>query len=117
MHFFTIHAIPDPESEHAETAGGAYANCWIDFKQKDGAELLARYYMEEAGWIPEAIEEEDWVEAEDYADDPEVLAYYQEAQEDGMCIVFHVYPIGEEEGEGDEDEEDWGDEEELETEN
>ena len=106
MHFFTIHATPNPEGEHAETAGGAYANCWIDFKQRDGAEVLARYYIEESGWISEAIEEEDWVEEADYADDPEVLSYFQEAKEDGMCIVFHVYPIGE-----GEEEEDWGDEE------
>ncbi|PSB14960.1 hypothetical protein C7B61_18955 [filamentous cyanobacterium CCP1] len=106
MHFFTIHATPDPESEHAETAGGAYANCWIDFKQRDGAEVLARYYIEESDWIPDTIEEEDWVEEADYADDPEVLSYFQEAKEDGMCIVFHVYPIGEEE----EDEEDNGEE-------
>ncbi|WP_416666697.1 hypothetical protein [Egbenema bharatensis] len=111
MHFFTIHAIPDPESEHAETAGGAYANCWIDFKQRDGAEVLARYYIEESGWISEAIEEEDWVEEKDYADNPEVLEYFQEAREDGMCIVFHVYPIGDEvEDEAGDNEEEWEEE-------
>lgn len=93
MHFFMIHATPKPETEQAQTAGGAYVNCWVDFKLRDGAEVLARHYIDEAGWIPDTIEDEGWVEQDEYEEDSEPLSYFQEAQEMGVCLAFHPYPI------------------------
>jgi hypothetical protein len=103
MFFFNITAGPKPGDERTADAGGAYVNCWVNFQIEDGAELLARFYIEEAGWLPAETEEARWVEEEDYEDEPELLQYFREAEQDGASFVFYSWPVG---GEEDEDEED-----------
>jgi hypothetical protein len=90
--FFTFEATPAPDSENAATDGGAYINCWVNFKQYDGAEVLARYYIEQTGWIPGEITESFIVSGDRYSDDPETLAFYREAEEDGICLSFYIWP-------------------------
>jgi hypothetical protein len=94
MHFFNIEAVPHPGSVQADTEGGAMVACWIDFKLQDGAELLARHYIEQAGWSAGETEYAAWVGGEDYADDPENRKYFLEAQQDGATLVFFTYPTG-----------------------
>lgn len=106
MHFFMIHATPKPGTEQTETVGGAYVNCWINFKLRDGAEVLARHYINQAGWIPDTIEDEGWVEQDEYDTGSEPLSYFQEAQDVGMCLAFHTYPIDEE---SDSEPDEWND--------
>ncbi|MCP4696061.1 MAG: hypothetical protein GY862_04320 [Gammaproteobacteria bacterium] len=58
MFLFTFQAIVKPGSEIAhdkkfKNVGGAYVNAWVNFKESEGAELLARFYIEDAGWIIE----------------------------------------------------------------
>ena len=101
MYFFNIQATPKPGTEKAEEVGGAYVDCWINFVLQDGAELLARYYIEQSGWIPGEKEDERWVEAEDYEDEPQLLQYYQEAEEDGACFVYHTWPVDGEDDDSD----------------
>ena len=88
MFHFVLHAVPKEPT--ADTAG-AYVSCWIDFRERDGAELLARHYIEETGWTPGEVEEERWVEEATYAGTPE-LRYFREAAQDGASFVFHRYP-------------------------
>jgi hypothetical protein len=102
MYFFNIQAIPKPETEKSGGVAGAYVQCWINFVLQDGAELLARYYIEQSGWIPGEKEDERWVEEEDYADEPQLLEYYREATEDGACFVYHTWPDGAEGDDSDE---------------
>lgn len=94
MHYFLIRAKPKPDNQEGKELAGAYVNCWIDFALSDGAELLARHYIEEAGWIPGVKEDERWVEEEDFKDDAELLGYFREAAEDGASFVFNSWPIG-----------------------
>ena len=106
MYFFNILAAPKPGTEQAEDAGGAYVNCWINFPLEDGAELLARFYIGEAGWEPGEKVDQRWVEEEDYADEPEWMQYFREAEEDGASFVFYSWPIDEGEEGGEDDGED-----------
>jgi hypothetical protein len=94
MWFFTIRALPKPESQLARETGGAYVSCWVNFQLQDGAELLAKYYIEQAGWLPEEVEDATWVVGEDYADDPKNVLYYSEAESDGASFVFHEWRVG-----------------------
>ena len=91
---FTLHAVPkDPTPERA----GAYVSCWIDFQLRDGAELLARHYLEKDGWTPGKLEgEARWCEEEHYAGTAE-LQYFREAEEFGACFVYHSYPLEDDE--------------------
>jgi hypothetical protein len=63
----------------------------VNFALKDGAELLARHYVEDAGWVVTTIDDTSWVEEEQYEGE-ESLQYYREALEDGVSVVFHMYP-------------------------
>ncbi len=74
-------------------------NCWIDFKLQGGAEAAARYYIDDAGWIPGEVEDVRWAQREDYQDNPETLVWFTEAEDDGVCLVFHHWPVGAEEEE------------------
>lgn len=88
-----IEATPRPETEDAQDAGGAYVNCWIDFKMQAGAEAVARHYIEDAGWMAGDVEEARTVNKEEYADNPESLAWFTKAEKDGACFVFHTWPV------------------------
>ncbi len=85
MYWFMIHATPPRPRAHS---GGAYVICWINFAIQDGAELLAKHYIREAGWVPGDFEEVRIVDRDDYGDEPEVQ-YFDEAAKDGACVVFH----------------------------
>jgi hypothetical protein len=91
MHYFVIESTPAPNNEQEQGVGGAYVSCWINFTLADGAELLARYYIEKDGWIPGEVHERKWVEKDDYQDNPEHLQYYLEAEADGASFVFHSW--------------------------
>lgn len=94
MFYFRIEATPSLENEADAETGGAFVNCWIDFKIQDGAEELARYYIKQAGWVPGETEAARWVEKEEYREMPETLVWFTEAEEDGVCLVFHSWPVG-----------------------
>ena len=96
MWYFIIRASPTPDTEQAEDSGGAYVNCWINFLIEDGAEHLAKFYVEQAGWMPEVTTEVRWVEQEDYEDDPEHLQFFSEAETDGASFVFNSWDISDE---------------------
>ena len=89
MWFLTVRAIPKPESQLATEKGVAYVSCWVNFQLQDGAEVLAKYYIDQAGWLPEEVEDATWVVGDDYADDQKNALYYFEAESDGASFVFH----------------------------
>jgi hypothetical protein len=102
MYYFVIEAAPKPEVKLLEPeVEAAYVGCYINFPIADGAELLARHYIERSGWAPGEKDTQQWVEANDYEDDPEGLQYFREAEEDGVSLVFHWYPPGTDEEEED----------------
>ena len=89
MWFLTIRAVPKPDSQLALERVVAYVSCWINFQLQDGAELLAKHYIDQAGWLPEEVEDAVWVVDEDYADDHKNALFYSEAESDGAALVFH----------------------------
>ena len=98
MWYFIIKVFPKPNTEIGKEAGGAYVNCWINFREKEGAEHLAKFYLEREGWAYEETSEARWVEQEDYEDDAEGLQNFLEAEADsGSFIVAQWGLNGEEE--------------------
>jgi hypothetical protein len=89
MWYFIIKASPKPNTEQAEDSGGAYVSCWINFMIEDGAEHVAKFYVEKAGWMPEETQDVRWVERENYEDDAENLQFFLEAEADGASFVFN----------------------------
>jgi hypothetical protein len=56
MYLITIRSRIKPNSEAAKKfpeIGGAYVNCYIQFKDYDAAEKLGKLLIREQGWIPE----------------------------------------------------------------
>ena len=86
LHYFLIHA-------HAkDRAEGAYVGCWVNFRLYEGALLLARFYVRDAGWKIRSVDEHRWYEL---ADVPAAgRRYFKEAKKDGASFVFHRYPKG-----------------------
>lgn len=76
---------------------GAYINCWVNFALEEGAEVLARHYVEKAGRVVTKVDEVFWVEREDYEGE-ESLQYFDEASEEGVSVVLHLYPPDEANG-------------------
>jgi len=50
MWYFILKVSPKPNTQLATEAGGAYVNCWIDFREQSGAEHLAKFYLNQEGW-------------------------------------------------------------------
>lgn len=86
-----LSAKPKTGTAAAHDQSGAFVSCWINFPLADGAELLARHYVEEAGWEVESVEEVRETGREFYDGQPE-LQYMIEAEERGASFVWHLYP-------------------------
>jgi hypothetical protein len=91
--------VPAPGSEHFETAGGAYVNCWVNVNSEREAQEQTSAVIRESGWTIRAVEEqcrevnELW-----YSENDEGLEHYRQAGVDGECYVFHQWPVEPQEG-------------------
>jgi len=93
MFLFRILSEPNPANDEVDgDVGGAYVNVWVDFPDQDAAEVIARYYIKEAGWVPLLTEETFWVEESDYKEGDQNREYFLEALENGSCTVFYTWP-------------------------
>ena len=93
MFLFTIRAKPDPENDEVDDdVGGAYVNVWVNFPEEEAAEVVAWFYIKEAGWVPELTIETSWVDEEDYEEDDEDRECFREAVRDGSCLLFNEWP-------------------------
>ena len=77
----------------ANEAGGGYVNCWINFREKEGAEHLAKFYLEQAGWIHEETQEARWVEKADCEDNPVALQKFLEAEADSGSFIVQQWGL------------------------
>jgi hypothetical protein len=66
-------------------------SCWVNFPHQEGALVLAKHYIQAAGWRFRALEERKWATRANYRGDKS-LQYYDEAAKDGSSLVFHMYP-------------------------
>lgn len=96
MWYFLMKVPPKAGTALANQAAGAFVSCWIDFREKDGAEHLAKYYLDEEGWDHEETQEAVWVERETYEKNPEGLEHFLEAQTDSACFVINQWPVNRE---------------------
>jgi hypothetical protein len=91
MYQIIAHAKPKKDSEHFEKVLGAYATIFIDFKEIDGAYVLAKYYIEYEGWEIIELEEECFIinSIEDMSENYQ--QYYNEVIEYGYSLIFNTY--------------------------
>ena len=84
LHYFLIHA-------HArQKRDGAYVSCWIDFRLQEGALLLAKHYIRDAGWTVRSVQEHRWFRDVSVVQE-DSRKYYREAERGGASFVFHKY--------------------------
>lgn len=95
MYTFTFIAHPKPSHQLYGEVAGAYANVFVNDVVAKSAEAAARSLIEEAGWDIEKLD--DWAPMSPGDDAPgtEGAEYYAQAREDGICAVFHTWPVGE----------------------
>lgn len=98
MFVITLQVAPQPGTAQAREVGGAYAVCWIDFSLQDGAEQLAKFYVEQAGWTAPLVKKVGRVDEAYYAQEQHAQdgqkQYFEEAQADGVSIIFYEWPPG-----------------------
>jgi hypothetical protein len=87
-----LYAKPRPRSRHAKKCGGAYVNCWVDFKMARGAEVVARDCVEREGWeVKRKIAVLSSIR-KDCKGDKQLEAYFNEALKYGVSIAFYCHP-------------------------
>jgi len=100
MWYFVLRVSPRPDTELATEFGGAFVNCWIDFREQEGAEHLAKFYVSQEGWKFEETQEAAWVESSTYDRGSEGMGYFLEAEANSTCFVVNTWPAnGEDEDE------------------
>jgi hypothetical protein len=101
MYLFTFLAVPTPDAQEFEEAGGAYVNCWILDGNREHAEERATTLIEEYGWAVEALEEGAIVSGEDYPPGEEDREFYEQALIEREVLVFNTWPRGDEDEDND----------------
>ena len=92
MFYLLFDVRPQPEWPHTAAYGGSFVNCWINTACMEEAETVARKVIEAQGWVVHSLEEAFPVTREWYLALPESLRYFEEAEEEGACYVFHTWP-------------------------
>jgi hypothetical protein len=95
MYLINFRSRVDPKSKKAaeefREIGGAYVNCWINFKDYDASEKLAKILIRERGFIPEKRTDA-WVMQKKHLRTKRQKQYYAEAMKCGYSLVFNLWP-------------------------
>jgi hypothetical protein len=91
MYFFSFEAKPKPDHPEAGEVEGAFVDCWLDGDDAREEERRAREIIDERGWEITSKEDERVVSGEDYADDPDGLRFFRDAEANGACLVFEAW--------------------------
>jgi hypothetical protein len=94
MYLINFRSRINPKSKAAEELsdmGGAYVNCWINFKDYDASEKLAKILIRERGFIPEK-KTDAWVMRKKNLKTKKQKQYYAEALKYGYSLVFNLWP-------------------------
>ena len=92
LYIVTIDALPLPGTDAAESYGGAYINVYTTDQSEAAAVSTASREVTEAGWQSRAIQSVSFVTRKDFEDDSDDLAYFEQAQIDGIVLVVHTFP-------------------------
>jgi hypothetical protein len=79
------------EAERFAELGGAYVNCWINFKDYEAAEKLAKLLIRDAGWIPAKKLKAAGVRKK-WCKKKSEQRCYSEAMQYGYTLVFNMWP-------------------------
>jgi hypothetical protein len=91
LYVVTIDALPLPGTEAASSYAGAYINVYTTDQSETAALTTASREVTEAGWQSRAIESVSFVTRNDFEDDSDGLAYFEQAQLDGIVVVLHTF--------------------------
>ena len=91
MYQIIAHVKPKKDSEHFGKALGAYATIFLDFKEIDGAFVLAKHYIEDEGWEIIELEKEYFIINSIEEMDVDYQQYYEEVFEYGYSLIFNIY--------------------------
>lgn len=91
MFFIVIRSYPKRREGKLKKVGGAYVNCWIDFKSEWGAVEMAKASIRYNGWIPRKITE---IKLKTLGNtDKKSLRFFKEAKKFGFSFVYHMWPV------------------------
>ncbi|GAA4305925.1 hypothetical protein [Nibribacter koreensis] len=91
MFQINAHVLSSIDSSQFGKAQGAYAVIFLNYADIDGAYALAKFYIEDDGWVIDEIQDEYllFTSAEDVSE--EYVPYYNEALETGYSLLFNCY--------------------------
>ena len=107
MFLFAFRSRVNPKSKEAnrlKDIAGAYVNCWINFKDYEASEKLAKMLIKEQGWLAEKKTDESKIQKKLLRNQKQ-KRYYAEAIKYGYTLVFHIWPKGAPDADEDEEEE------------
>ena len=87
----TAVATPVREPVTPDDAAGAYINVYCTVATPEQALEVARREVAEAGWTWERFDAMSWAVADDFADNPEGLEYFEQVLIDGVVVVVHTW--------------------------
>lgn len=87
-----LEAIPDGVLQSADEFGGAYINVYTTELNIRSAIDIAEKETTEAGWRTERIVSASLASATDFPDEDSGKQYYEQALQDGVVIVVHIFP-------------------------
>src|SRR5687768_10147576 len=90
IYFVGFRARPGQALAESSEVGGAFVNCWIKAGSDDEAQNVAHSFIASEGWIIEAVEHAPRLVTEP---DKETEEYFEQAEIDGSCYVFHNWPV------------------------
>ena len=94
MYTFTFITHPKPSHRRYGEVDGAYATVFVNDPVAESAGAAARGLIEDAGWDVEELDDWGPMNPGDDAPGTEWAEHYAQARQDGICAVFHTWPVG-----------------------
>lgn len=98
LYVVSVEASPLPGTDAAARYAGAFINVYTTGPSESAARETASREITEAGWSTTLVSKVAFVTREDFCDDNDGLAYYEQALIDGVVVVVHTYSTELDEG-------------------
>lgn len=94
MFFLSFEVHPKPENPAYGEVDAAFAASFVNEKSAGKAEIIARKFIEEAGWEVESLDDSHRIAFESLSSRHPSHAKVQQALVDGIVVTFHESPVG-----------------------
>jgi hypothetical protein len=94
VHFLVFLAHPKPSSDDYGSVDGAYVSCWVNEPVASAAELVARQFIDDAGWDIQELDEAHPISENHYSASDPGREKADQARIDGIVVTFHVWDVG-----------------------